>query len=70
MTHVRCHTEILNFRMVCKRLVWKLEVEGGVASTQYAYRRQKSCVQTMLWICNFLGIKKQKGIYSTDSNGL
>ena len=27
-------------RVVCKRLVWKLEVEGGVASTQYAYRRQ------------------------------
>ena len=39
-------------RVVCKRLVWKLEVEGGVASTQYAYRRQKSCVQTMLRICN------------------
>ena len=53
-------------RVVCKRLVWKLEVEGGVASTQYAYRRQKSCVQTMLR----LEIKKQKGIYGTDSNGL
>ena len=39
-------------RVICKRLVWKLEVEEGVAKTQYAYRRQKSCVQTLLRICN------------------
>ena len=58
-------------RVVCKQLVWKLEVEGGVASAHYAYRKQKSCVQIMLrkWLF-YLGIKKQKGIYSTDSNGL
>ena len=39
-------------RVICNRLVWKLEVEGGVARTQYAYRRQKSCVQTLLPMCN------------------
>ena len=39
-------------RVICKRLVWKLEVKGGVARTQYAYRRQKLCVQTLLRMCN------------------
>ena len=47
-------------RVVCKRLVWKLEVEGGVASTQYAYRRQKSCVQTMLRICNSISESRNR----------
>ena len=26
-------------RVICKRLTWKLEVEGGLAATQHAYRR-------------------------------
>ena len=39
-------------RVVCYRLTWKLEVEGGIAVTQNAYRRQKSCVQTMIRLCN------------------
>ncbi|MEW8546767.1 MAG: reverse transcriptase domain-containing protein [Candidatus Thiodiazotropha sp.] len=39
-------------RVICNRLVWKLEVEGGIARTQSAYRRQKSCVQTMVRVCN------------------
>ena len=39
-------------RVICKRLVWKLEVDGGVARTQYAYRRQKLCVQALLSMCN------------------
>ncbi|MCW4261357.1 MAG: reverse transcriptase domain-containing protein [Candidatus Thiodiazotropha endolucinida] len=39
-------------RIVCSRLVWKLEIDKGVADTQYAYRKQKSCVQTMIRVCN------------------
>ena len=39
-------------RVICKRLTWKLEVEGGLAATQYAYRKQKSCVQSMVRLCN------------------
>ena len=51
-------------RVVCKRLVWKLEVEGGVASTQYAYRRQKSCVQTMFRICNSISESRNRKEYT------
>ena len=29
-------------RAINKRLVWKLEVEEGVAKTQFAFRKQKS----------------------------
>ena len=39
-------------RVICKRLTWKLEVVGGLAATQYAYRKQKSCVQSMVRLCN------------------
>ena len=35
-------------RVICRRLTWKLEVEGGLASTQNAYRKQKSCHQTLV----------------------
>ena len=38
-------------RVICNRLIWKLEVDGGIADTQFAYRQQKSCVQTMLRVC-------------------
>ena len=54
-------------RVVCKRLVWKLEVEGGVASTQYAYRRQKSCVQTMLRICNSISESRNRKEYTVQT---
>ena len=39
-------------RVISNRLIWKLEVDGGIADTQSAYRKQKSCVQTMLMVCN------------------
>ena len=39
-------------RVICYRLIWKLEVEGGKATTENAYRKQKSCVQTMIRLCN------------------
>ena len=39
-------------RVICKRLTWKLEVDGGLAATQYAYRKQKSYVQSMVRLCN------------------
>ena len=39
-------------RVICNRLFWKLEVDGLIADTQFAYRKQKSCVHTMLRVCN------------------
>ena len=39
-------------KVKCNRLVWKLEVEGGITRTQNAYRKQKPCVQTMARLCN------------------
>ena len=39
-------------RVICRRLTWILEVEGGIASTQNAYRKQKSCVQSLVRLCN------------------
>ena len=39
-------------RVVCNRLVWKLEVDGGIAKPQNAYRNQTSCTQTMVRLCN------------------
>ena len=39
-------------RVICNRLIWKLEVIGGIAVTQFAYRKQKSCVHTMLRVGN------------------
>ena len=38
-------------RVICKRLTCKLEVDSGLAATQYAYRKQKSCVQSMVRLC-------------------
>lgn len=52
-------------RVITYRLVWKLEVEGGFASTQNAYRKQKSCVQSVLRIANSLSearIKKENSV--------
>jgi len=39
-------------RVIKTRLTWKLESEGSIANTQYAYRKQKSCTQTVLRIVN------------------
>ena len=39
-------------RIICNRLIWKLEVDGGIAKTQNAYIKQTSCVQTMVRVCN------------------
>ena len=39
-------------RVICNRLIWKLEVEQGIAKTQFAYRKQKLCIQTLLRIIN------------------
>ena len=41
-------------RAVAERLRWKLEVFGGTASTQDAYRKQHSCVQTVTRLTNQL----------------
>ena len=48
-------------RVITHRLVWKLEVENGVAVTQNAYRRQKSCVQSVLRVTNSLSEARAKG---------
>ena len=34
-------------RVIAGRLTWKLESEDVLAATQYAYRKQKSCTQTV-----------------------
>ena len=47
-------------QVICNRLVWKLEVDGEIAETQSAYRKQKSCVQTVLRICNSLSEARNK----------
>ena len=39
-------------RAICNRLIWKLEMEQGIAKTQFAYWKQKSCIQTLLRIIN------------------
>ena len=43
---------------------WKLEVEQGVAVTQNAYRRQKSCVQAVLRVANSLSEARAKKEHS------
>ena len=51
-------------RVITHRLVWKLEVEQGVAVTQNAYRRQKSCVQAVLRVANSLSEARAKKEHS------
>ena len=46
-------------RVITHRLVWKLEVEQGVAVTQNAYRRQKSCVQAVLRVANIFFVRSE-----------
>ena len=47
-------------RLIMRRLVWKLDVEGGVAVTQNAYRRQKSSLQSVLRVANSLFAKAKR----------
>ena len=47
-------------RVINKRLVWKLEVEEGVGKTQFAFRKQKSCVQIVLRMCNSVSEARNK----------
>ena len=47
-------------QIVTRRLVWKLEVEQGIAPTRYAYRKQKSCVQSVLRIANLVSEARSK----------
>ena len=47
-------------RVINKRLVWKLGEEEGVAKTQFAFRKQKSCVQTVLRMCNSVSEARNK----------
>ena len=51
-------------RVITHRLVWKLEVEQGVAVTQNACRRQKSCVQAVLRVANSLSEARAKKEHS------
>ena len=47
-------------RVVCNRLVWTLEVDGGIATAQTAYRKQKSCTRTMVRLCNSITEAKNR----------
>ena len=51
-------------RVISNRLIWKLEVDGGIADTQFAYRKQKSCVQTMLRVCNSISEARNRKEYT------
>ena len=45
-------------RVIRKRITWKLEVDGGSTATQYAYRKHKSCVQSM--VCLFYSVTEAR----------
>ena len=47
-------------RVITRSLVWKLKVDSGVAETQNAFRRQKSCVQSVFKVTNSLSEAKAK----------
>ena len=51
-------------RVICNRLIWKLDVDEGLADTQFAYRKQKSCVHTMLRVCNSISEARCRKEYS------
>ena len=46
-------------RVINKRLVWKLEVRRELRR-QFAFRKQKSCVQTVLRMCNSVSEARNK----------
>ena len=37
--------------VVCTRLMWKLQLDRGIADIQFVYKKQKPCVQTILRMC-------------------
>ena len=51
-------------RVISNRFIWKLEVAGGKANKQFAYRKQKSCVQTMLSVCNSISEARSRKEYT------
>lgn len=51
-------------RTVAGRLIWRLEVSSGFASTQDAYRKQHSCIQSMVRVVNKLQEAKAMKEYS------
>ena len=51
-------------RTIAYRLRWKLEVSNGIANTQDAYRKQHSCVQSVLRVINQLQEAKARKEYS------
>ena len=55
-------------RVIKGRLVWKLEVKGTSATTQYAFRRQKSCVQSVVRHVNSLYDARNKKEHSAAAN--
>ena len=51
-------------RTVADRLTWRLEISDGFASTQDAYRKQQSCIQSMIRVVNSLQEAKTNKKYS------
>ena len=51
-------------RTVAARLTWRLEISDGFATTQDAYRRQHSCIQSMIRVVNSLHEAKTNREYS------
>ena len=51
-------------RTIAYRLRWKLEVSNGIAKTQDAYRKQHSCVQSVVRVINQLHEAKARKDYS------
>ena len=51
-------------RTIAYRLRWKLEVSNGIAKTQDAYKKQHSCVQSVVRVINQLHEAKARKDYS------
>ena len=51
-------------RTIARRLIWRLEISNGFAPTQDAYRKQHSCVQSMIRVVNSIQEAKSKNEYS------
>ena len=50
--------------LISNRLIWKFKVDRGIADTQFAYRKHKSCVQTMLRVCNSISKVRSRKEYT------
>ena len=51
-------------RTIARRLIWRLEISNSFAPTQDAYRKQHSCVQSMIRVVNNIQEAKSKNEYS------